>query len=71
MKKRTQIFTLNISFTMYVPLYIYSGISDKGHSEIGIASLQRTLLLSLVNRAVYYLTSKIRTPLYKGQNCRT
>ena len=49
----------------------YSGTSDKGPSEIGTASLQRTLHLPLANRVVCYLTSEIRTPLYKGQNSLT
>ena len=44
---------------IYSTVY-YSGTSDKGPSEIGTASLQRTLTL------VYYLTSEIGTASLQG-----
>ena len=40
---------------------LYSGTSDKGHSEIGTTSLQSTLVSTHANTLVYYLTSEIGT----------
>ena len=40
--------------------YTYSGTSDKGPSEIGTTSLQRTLVRHHANTLVYYFTSEIR-----------
>ena len=46
----------------------YSGTSDKGPSEKGIASQQRTPFWALSHCNSSFLTSEKRTPLNRGQN---
>ena len=46
----------------------YSETSDKGHSERGQTSEQRTNQMYRYIQTLYKITSKRGQPLYKGQN---
>ena len=51
-------------------VYLYSGTSDKGPSEIGTTSLQRTLVAQHhAITLVYYFTSEIGTTSLQGTKC--
>ena len=53
-----------LRFHSKLHISLYSGTSDKGPSEIGTTSLQRTLVLTLP--LVYYFTSEIGTTSLQG-----